>query len=537
MVMVCDILILHNMIIKNPQFKADSNTQISLRNSNIIDLKLNDDFAIKPTSDTTTALQLQKADGTNILNIDSTNGNVGIGTTSPSQELDLIGDLELEMTTSADTGVIYKGADRFIHNFQHPTGSTAPPAGQNTFIGINAGNFTMGSGATAVHHGSYNTGVGTQALYSNTTGYSNSAIGMYALRLNTTGYDNSAMGRRALYSNTTGSYNSAMGKEALFSNSTGHSNSAMGTSALYSNTTGGYNSAMGRSALYSNTTGNYNFAMGYNAGRYISGGAVANTTGDYNIFIGNDTKALADNDQNEIVIGYNATGVGSNSVVLGNDSITKTILKGNVGIGTDSPGAELQIKNSADNTAFLSGLASDDTQIFRITTNSDGDGLLILSQTTPTDTIQLHSDGNSYFNGGNVGIGTTDPTKLLSLGGESARTFWMERELTANTAGNILTITSGGATSAATDKAGGALILQGGLSTGSAESGVTIQGCVAGAAGTADRTQTTAIQVLGNKIGFYNIIPVTRQVLATGGGATVDNVITALQNLGLVSQS
>lgn len=41
----------------------------------------------------------------------------------------------------------------------------------------------------------------------------------------------------------------------------------------------------------------------------------------------------------------------------------------------------------------------------------------------------------------------------------------------------------------------------------------------------------------GNSIGFYGVTPVARQVLATGAGATVDNVITALQNLGLVSQT
>ncbi len=40
-----------------------------------------------------------------------------------------------------------------------------------------------------------------------------------------------------------------------------------------------------------------------------------------------------------------------------------------------------------------------------------------------------------------------------------------------------------------------------------------------------------------SRLGFYNIGPVARQVLATGGGATVDQVITALQNLGLLAQA
>jgi hypothetical protein len=39
------------------------------------------------------------------------------------------------------------------------------------------------------------------------------------------------------------------------------------------------------------------------------------------------------------------------------------------------------------------------------------------------------------------------------------------------------------------------------------------------------------------KIGFWNATPVVQQVLATGTGATVDNVITLLQTLGLCKQS
>ena len=38
-------------------------------------------------------------------------------------------------------------------------------------------------------------------------------------------------------------------------------------------------------------------------------------------------------------------------------------------------------------------------------------------------------------------------------------------------------------------------------------------------------------------IGFHGVTPIVRAVLATGASATVDNVITALQNLGLVKQS
>lgn len=51
---------------------------------------------------------------------------------------------------------------------------------------------------------------------------------------------------------------------------------------------------------------------------------------------------------------------------------------------------------------------------------------------------------------------------------------------------------------------------------------------------------TGTVQVGGNAgalLGFYGHAATAQQVLATGGGATVDNVITALQALGLVKQA
>jgi hypothetical protein len=38
-------------------------------------------------------------------------------------------------------------------------------------------------------------------------------------------------------------------------------------------------------------------------------------------------------------------------------------------------------------------------------------------------------------------------------------------------------------------------------------------------------------------MGFHGVTPVARQLLATGAGHTVDDVIAALQALGLVKQS
>jgi len=174
-----------------------------------------------------------------------------------------------------------------------------------------------------------NTAAGFQALYSNTTGVSNTAAGREALRSNTTGINNTAAGREALFSNTTGVSNTAAGFQALYSNTTGINNTAAGLQALFSNTTGFSNTAEGREALFSNTTGTNNVAHGYRAGRYAGSGTTANATSNNSTYLGYQTRASASGNTNEVVVGYDVVGAGSNTSTIGNSSTTLAKLFGN----------------------------------------------------------------------------------------------------------------------------------------------------------------------------------------------------------------
>jgi hypothetical protein len=90
---------------------------------------------------------------------------------------------------------------------------------------------------------------------------------------------------------------------------------------LYYNTTGGGNVAIGYQALFPNIDGRDNVAVGNTSGRFIADGSTANTTSDYSVYLGSGTRASADGAQNEIVIGYNAIGQGSNTITFGNTSM------------------------------------------------------------------------------------------------------------------------------------------------------------------------------------------------------------------------
>jgi len=223
--------------------------------------------------------------------------NVGIGTTNPTQQLEITKNFRLPSTVGTTPyGIIYKGTLPFIHDFNYGNNGTVTTGGGNTFVGLEAGNLTMGSTATLTYHGSYNT-----------------ANGFQSLRYNTTGYQNTAIGYRSLFSNTIGANNIANGFQSLYFNTTGNNNTAVGYQALKSNITGSNNTA----------NGNY-------SGIYIADGITGRTTGTNGLYLGYNSKASADGTDNEIVIGASAIGQGSNTVVLGNTSITKTVLRGNV---------------------------------------------------------------------------------------------------------------------------------------------------------------------------------------------------------------
>ncbi len=356
--------------------------------------------------------------------VNTATGNIGVGTSTPAYPLDIAGKIGINGNQFIYVpGGNFTGTS-FIGNGGSNISYTSGVDGKyNTFNGIGSG--------SSLTTGSYNTGFGTNALASITTGQYNMAIGVNSLFSNSTGSSNVGIGYNTLY-DATGHYNVAIGATAMRYMVSGAGNTAIGYAALPANTSGAYNVVMGYGVGQFLTSGGENLILGKFAGRYLSDNSTAVTSLNNSVYLGSTAyPSAATGITNEIVIGYSAIGNGSNSATLGNDSITKTILKGNVGIGTAAPthplsvegsGAVVNVGGTANGTSYLqfnggramvghytNGIR--DRIIFQSTTGR-GVSFTVNNPTFASETNEAMTI-NTF---GNVGIGNTAPRNNLEIG-------------------------------------------------------------------------------------------------------------------------
>ncbi|MEP6725158.1 MAG: tail fiber domain-containing protein [Bacteroidota bacterium] len=217
---------------------------------------------------------------------------VGIGTTTPAFRLDV-------QNGTINTDSLYRINGSPVLSIMGVG---------NVFAGNRAGNFNTGF---------FNSFVGTEAGYSNTSGGLNSAIGYFSLHSNKTGGGNTANGANALFSNVLGNDNTACGALSLNSNGRGGNNTANGFQSLRDNDGGSDNTASGFAALLSNMDGDGNVAVGSNA-------LLSNTNGNSNVAIGKDALFSA-------AIGNYAVSIGDSSLYNQNSS---PVTLANVAVGS-----------------------------------------------------------------------------------------------------------------------------------------------------------------------------------------------------------
>ena len=259
--------------------------------------------------------------------------------------VDLTNALALPLTSGV-TGILpvaNGGTGSATQNFVDLT-TAQTIAGVKTFSSdmiVNSVNIGRGNGAIAT-----NTAVGTDAISATATGTENAALGYNALKVVTsgarnavvgsqaakallTGIDNIALGYRSLSTATSSESNTAIGSDALkaLGDSTNDRNTAVGTGSFSNLTTGQYNVAVGQGTFLNATSGSNNVGVGKYAG-FRDTNDVGVTSSNKSVFIGAETKPLSSTSTNEIVIGYDARGLGNNTMVLGNSLITQAKLFG-----------------------------------------------------------------------------------------------------------------------------------------------------------------------------------------------------------------
>ena len=340
-------------------------------------------------------------------------GLLGIGTTTPNQQLELTGNFRLPVST-ATTGIIYSGVNRFVHNFG------------GTYFGISAGNLATtssmntGIGQNVMQNqttGNFNVGVGATALASSTGGYSNSAVGYQTMTGLTTGGDNTAMGSSALRSLTTGGRNVAIGSQTMVGSATSSSdnvavgygaltgngasmfNTAIGSSALNATSTGSNNTAVGRTSMQLNTTGSRNTALGY-------GSLFSSLTSTNNTAIGYEAGRDATGTGN-VMLGYQAgySETGSNKLYIDNSNTASPLVYGDFATNLFRVNGTLNINNA------YSLPTADGTAGNILTTN--GAGVVSWSAAAAeNDPMAWLKTGNAGTVNGTNFIGTTDNQAL-----------------------------------------------------------------------------------------------------------------------------
>ncbi|MEZ4874067.1 MAG: hypothetical protein R2793_01080 [Flavobacteriaceae bacterium] len=187
---------------------------------------------------------------------------VGINTTSPNALLEITS--SNAATPSTTDGILIPKIDAFP--------AVNPGAAQNgmmvfltTTVGTSTPGFYYWEQATTSWKG---VGSGAKKIDDLTDGKSDATGNSVYLGVGSGQNDatpsityNTAIGYNAFFSNTTGASGVAIGHNALLSNTTGNENIGVGVASLYSNTTGERNLSMGWTSMYNNVTGSNNIAL------------------------------------------------------------------------------------------------------------------------------------------------------------------------------------------------------------------------------------------------------------------------------------
>ena len=240
-----------------------------------------------------------------------------------------------------------------------------PNSGVANNLSIGVGGKNFGTNTT----GAYNIAIGATTLTALTNGTNNNAIGFNALKLNTTGGSNNAFGANALTANIAGSNNTAVGEGALSSNNGSAANN---------------NTAVGWASLDANTTGDQNTAIGSQSD--VGGAALFNAT----------------------AIGFGAIVNASNTIQLGNTSVSSVVTSGTLSATGGAVLGTLRVTGGSPSAGKV--LVSDASGNATWQTSS---GITGVGTVTSVNPITVNASGSTFTS--TVTNASTTPSIALTI--------------------------------------------------------------------------------------------------------------------------
>ena len=272
----------------------------------------------------------------------------------------------------------------------------------NTFVGYQAGaanttgslNTAIGIGAGGQNTGSRNVSIGSSAGSTLTNGFENVMIG------HDVGSFMIGDGVTPHYGNVIIGSNAGTGNFGVNPKLTSLNNTIIGDSAAFRITGSIANVYIGKRSGLNSQTGDFNVFVGDSSG-------LTNTSGNQNTFVGSKARGAAGNLVNATALGANALAGASNSLVLGSIAGQNGATNGvNVGIGTISPTAKLQVVNGTSTGVAFSSNSSlvldraGGSNHLSILVDNNQEGALIFGK---AGSAQPPFDGGIFYNTSGLG--------------------------------------------------------------------------------------------------------------------------------------